>query len=522
MFKKLSIRTKMIAGFSVPVLMAVITVFLLLTSLKNANFQFGDFIKYTYKGHSTVQEAQIEILTISRYLSDMVLTSNTQKKDEYLESINTHIENVKQDLITLNELYQGGDDLVKNYTNLTNEWLEIAKEIINSVNANDYETAKNLIFTKSPDKLNSIEVVAASVIEYCTTKVANTSQNAIKKSNIDMLINLIIIIGVIIFAIFVGYSTISSIMVPIRSLRELAVKVYDGDFSAKLEYHSENEFGKLAKDMEKTIYRWISYMKEVSHILTEISKSSVELSNNSEQVAKESLILANGAEQQAASIEQIFSTIIEISNRLEANLINSENATNASNSATLEVGIGNKQMEALVKAMEEINKSSDEISIIIKVIDDLAFQTNLLSLNAAIEAARAGEAGQGFAVVAGEVKSLAEKSSEASKNITNLINNSINAVKKGMAMANETAQTLEVIVSDAKKASEFTNIIAETTKQQSASISQLKLGIEQVSSVVEENSASSEESAAAAEELSKQAQKLDKMVKKFELKEFLN
>lgn len=560
MFKKLSIRSKMIAGFSIPVLMAVIIVFSLLTSLKNANFQFEDFIKYTYKAHSTVQETQIEILTISRYLSDMVLTSNSQKKDEYVENINTHMENVKQDLITLNELYQGGDDLIKNYTNLTNEWLEIAKEITNLVNVNDYEAAKDLIFTKSPDKLNSVEVVAASVIEYCTTKVTTTSKNAIRESNLDMLINLIIIIGVIIFSIFVGYSTITSVMVPIRSLRELAVKVYDGDFSAKLEYHSENEFGKLAKDMEKTIYRWISYMKEVSYILAEISngnlrnivkneyvgdfreienslntiinslnktifeisKSSIELSNNSEQVAKESLILANGAEQQAASIEQIFSTIIEISNRLEANLMNSENATNASNSATSEVRIGNTQMEALVKAMKEINKSSDEISIIIKVIDDLAFQTNLLSLNAAIEAARAGEAGQGFAVVAGEVKSLAEKSSEASKNITELINNSINAVKKGMIMANETAHTLEVIVSDAKKASELTNIIAETTKQQSASISQLKLGIEQVSSVVQENSASSEESAAAAEELNKQAQKLDKMVKKFELKEFLN
>lgn len=546
----------MIISFTVPVLMAVITVFLLLTSLKDVNSQFRYFIEYTYTGHSTVQQSQVEILSVSRYLRDMVLDANSEKKEEYLKNIDSNIEQIKKDLDTLNKLYQGDDNLVKDYTNLTNDWLAVGNEIINAVNVNDYETAKDLILTKCPAKLDAVEVAANALIEYCSTKVTTTSAEAIKKSNRDSLINLFLVIATVIFAIITGYSIIHSIMLPIRSLRELAVKVYDGDFSAKLEYHSENEFGKLANDMEKTIVRWISYMKEVSYILTEISngnlrnvvkneyigdfkevevslntitnslnktmleisKSSIELSNNSEHVAKQSQFLANGAEQQAASIEQIFSTAIEISNKVEINLTNSENATEASNIAALEVDRGNKQMESLIKAMAQINNSSDEISRIIKVIDDLAFQTNLLSLNAAIEAARAGEAGQGFAVVAAEVKNLAEKSSEASKNITQLINNSINAVKNGISIADETAHTLETIVSGTRKATEFTNIIVETTKQQSSSILQLKLGVEQVSSVVQENSASSQESAAAAEELSKQAQKLDKMVKKFQLK----
>ena len=176
-------------------------------------------------------------------------------------------------------------------------------------------------------------------------------------------------------------------------------------------------------------------------------------------------------------------------------------------------------MKELTTAMEDISKSSQQISGIIKTIEDISFQTNILALNAAVEAARAGEAGKGFAVVADEVQGLATKSSIAAKDITKLIESSMQLVKHGTTLSEDTTAALTTSVTGAQQSADLIQRIADSAQQQSESLMQLSEGVEQISDVVQTNAATAEKSSLSANELFKRADDLKKSVQRFQLRQ---
>jgi methyl-accepting chemotaxis protein len=248
-----------------------------------------------------------------------------------------------------------------------------------------------------------------------------------------------------------------------------------------------------------------------------INQVSEQVSAGSSQVSSSAQTLAQGATEQASSIQELSASIAEISEHVRKNAEDAEKAKALSSEAAEIMQSSVSDMGLASRAMNEISATSKNISKVIKAIDDIAFQTNILALNAAVEAARAGSAGKGFAVVADEVRNLSQKSAEAAKNTTALIESSIEAVEKGTGLVSRTSEGFAVVAAKSAEVGKIVETIARAAQEQAAAVSQISTGIEQVSSVVQMNSATSEESAAASEELSGQAAVLKSQVERFRL-----
>ncbi len=258
-------------------------------------------------------------------------------------------------------------------------------------------------------------------------------------------------------------------------------------------------------------------INSTSDVIRQIGASSKLVSDGSSKMSDNSTTLSQAATEQAATVEELNASIVEISSNISANADSAGKAKVLADDCMKIVNEGNVKMTDMLHAMEEINETSSQIANIIKTIEDISFQTNILSLNASIEAARAGEAGKGFAVVAGEVGQLAGKTAEAAKNTTALIKTSLTAVENGTVMANETAKMLSKIVSETDDTAKVIDKIAAASQEQADSVKQILVGMDQISTSVQMTSGSSAECAASAEELSGQAKVLLDLVHRFKI-----
>ncbi|MCP4118514.1 MAG: hypothetical protein GY737_24570 [Desulfobacteraceae bacterium] len=243
----------------------------------------------------------------------------------------------------------------------------------------------------------------------------------------------------------------------------------------------------------------------INHSVQELSSVARELAGNINQVSISSQDLARGASEQATSIKDTSSALDEITAMTDRNAGNATQADTLMGETTRVVIKANDSMGELTTSMEDISKTSEETSKIIKTIDEIAFQTNLLALNAAVEAARAGEAGAGFAVVADEVRNLAMRAAEAAKNTADLIQGIVAKVHEGAELVTITNEAFSQVDGSTKKVGELVGEISAASGEQANGIKQVNKAVTQMNKVVQQNAASAEDSAAASEEMSSQA-----------------
>jgi len=311
------------------------------------------------------------------------------------------------------------------------------------------------------------------------------------------------------------YYSLDTMVKAIRSYidetAEILTCLADRDLNVSISREYLGDFAQMKRSIN-------AFTDSLNSIFEEIGAASEEIAAGSSEVSGIAQSLSAGSTEQASSIQQITASMNEVSEQTRLNAKLASQAEGLASTVKEQAESGQSQMDEMLDAMEEINKSSNEISNIIKVIDEIAFQTNILALNAAVEAARAGEHGKGFAVVAEEVRNLAARSANAANETTQMIEDSIKKVHDGANIADQTAAALKEMTSGVDEVNVIVRDITLASSEQSQAINQINEGVSQVSDVTQLNAETAQRGAAASEEMAAQADMLQETVGSFRLR----
>jgi methyl-accepting chemotaxis protein len=510
-------------------------------------------------GQGEVGSLELKFYSLHSELRYLVYNSTAKEQAESIDRINKLSEILLQDAKKLNVILteKESKEVYESVIKLLDEYIPIKDEII------QYE--------KEQGKYNSMKLYssdASKIAEDLESTVgklfAHLSKQGASFSNIFLIVG----IAVTIIALFiVGFliivlikrvnKTIQSISEPLVTLTAVSQEIAEGNLHVEILNNEENEIGVLAKGLSNTVEALNVYVLDIAdklqHIVDndlaielnheyagdfkpiqnslvkildflndvfrQIGQSSFEVSVGAMQVSEGAMSLAEGTSNQNAAIQEISDSILEISTNAKSNETLCETADKLARSAKDSAEIGKIKMDSMIATMAVINDTSNQISVVLQTINDIADQTNLLALNAQIEAARAGEAGKGFTVVANEVAKLADKCSAASKQTEKMIKATLEAVRLGDIEVKNTAQVLKETEDNIDVAAEAVNKILEETNKQQKAVEHVLTEITSISSVVRLNSETAKESAAASQQLTAQSDILRTLLHKMKLRE---
>ena len=499
----------------------------------------------------------------SAYLTNEVrayaATGNREFYDNYWNEVN-NLKNRDIGVAAMQEIGITADEqaMIDSMYALSNQLVPLEEQAMEQVQAGRQDAAINYVY--GDEYSNSIAKINTLKESFLETLNARTLREVESLNRTNLIIRILMAFALVMVGTFQVLSMKvirKRILRPVIAVRDQMGELSQGNLSTEFPWEPDSsEIGMLIASIHETKRELKKYIQDIDSTLSQMAKGNMNLvvsdsyrgeflpiqralrqildalnealrhihqtaqdvSNESERVSSGAQTLSEGAVRQASTVEELSAGIQDISGEVKHTSADANKARKFSMDAEVQLKVCCQKMDSLSTAISDISESSRQINGIIKTIEDIAFQTNILALNASVEAARAGAAGKGFAVVADEVQRLASKSAESAKNITELIESSVQLVQYGTSLSNETTTALSMVVASAQQSSALVDKIAESAQQQSESLRQLTEGMESISGVVQTNAATAQESASSAEELHQQAEKLKMSIQRFQLR----
>ena len=558
--ENLHLKERINYGYRKVIIMMLVSGLLSIVVIGILFFNMKRYIQNVTVADQAVKTCRINVNAAARNIREMALNNDASSYDNYEQTVETLLAEVDTQLNNLKKSGVVPDADYEEYSSALADWGNIGYSIMEKIKSGDKDKAVDSILNDCTPALNKAVEIAIRLDEM-------TDEQSSRSARITIIFAVAGIACIVVCLVLawklttkIGKKVLETILVPLREVEAVAQELTDGNLHSTLEYHSDDEIGRLAHSMRKSIRILGSYVddigramkmfaegnfdvqpevewkgdfvgilnsfmlfeKSMAEVIKGIQHVSDEVSSAAEQVAASSNDLADGATNQAAVVEELTATVEGVSEQVEKNSKSAKEISGRVDKLGNAILESNGKMKDMVDSMNEINGASKEIDKIIATINEIAAQTNLLALNASIEAARAGEAGKGFAVVANQVNVLADQSAQAAKESATLIETSVKAVEKGMVIAGQTASQLQEVAENSQIITKEVTNIADTLETQATEIKQINDGIEQINDVVQTNSATSEECAASSQEMSSEAENLREMIQKFKIAENKN
>ena len=505
-----------------------------------------------------LEKYRVASKTLTYSVQSYAVTGNEKYHDAYVYELSED-KNREEALETLEKcgLTQKEKDDMRQISTLSEELVPSEEKAIASVAEGDLDAAQEYVFNESyGEAVDHISQYTEETISEILERKGR-QQNILK--TVQMLLELVLVFSIayIVWQIF-GILKFAhrELLRPIEEVSEQMTALAGGNFSVELDLEEDDsEVGRMVTAIAFMKKNLVGMIHEISEVLEQMGNGnyhfeitreyvgefiaikesfqkigekmretlmtlrevSGQIDRGSEQLAYAAVDLAEGSTDQAGQVSGLVSVFEEMTCSMERNVVEAEASVQLANKAADTLAEGNVKMSGLKTAISEISKCSEQIGTIIGAIEDLASQTNLLSLNAAIEAARAGEAGKGFAVVAEQVKNLAEESANAARRTTTLIQTTIQAVESGISIADEAAANMDLVMDSARSVTDKMSQIVVMMDNDLTHMRQVNESLNQVSAVVDNNSATSEETAAVSEQQKAQVEAMVELMNKFEI-----
>lgn len=536
---------KMFLGITLLIALFLAVIFVNIYSFYNVQF-----VTETYQ-----MEIRKDVQTINKRLLLAVASNDSEVTNAQKEDLEGRFPKIESYFTTISKNLNNdelGTQLITNWKEFENasfEMLSIVESGDSEGALEYYNSTLNDVSETLADSLDETGVLA----ENAATGKYRTILAIIVATIIALIIALVVIITI---SRKRSKELINNIEEDLDVLAKATEEIAKGNVHVEIDYDADNEIGKVVNQLRTAVNSLVYYIDEIGNIMstmaegnfninfdrdfdgdfrdiqTAVESFSQQISDSMNEIMEVSDMVSDGANQIAGAGQNLADTVTSQANIVEdlsvtVNQITDQISSNSTDATSIskEVEVvaeniveGNKKMQDVVNAMDAISSSSQEISKIIDTINEIADETNLLSLNASIEAARAGEAGKGFAVVAGEVSKLAGQTVEAAQDTAELINASLKNVEIGISIANDTAEKLSSMVEQVQGIAVKVKTIADASNSQAESVKEMSSNIGEISSVGQNNAATSEESLALSYEMNEHANSLKGLVEKFNLK----